>query len=465
MRALSVLFLVAAAAAAQTVDRTKEPVTPAVPDFKLPPISDARLPNGLRVELVEDARLPLVTVRLNFHAGAKFDPAGQPGVAAATAMLLVEGTKTRTSPQIAEAVDSLGGSLNGAANADSITLSGSALGERLTKLLEIMADVARNATFPEDEVALYKQNAIQVLASRRARPAFLAEEKLYELVFGSHPYARYASTPQSIQKLTRAQVTAHRDAFLVPNNASLLVIGRLPQRAALNKAIAQYFGDWEKKDTPAGPKPDFPAPKRQIVLIDRPGSVQADIHAGRLAPKRSDSEYYPLMVGNIILGGGTSSRMFREIREKQGFAYDAHSEYETRRDAAMVKAITQVRNEVVEKAVAALMEELNRMGAVRVAASELSLAKNYISGSYLIRFETQEGLAANLTAMDTLGLPNEFLEKANLNVRRVEPDQIQAAAKRYIAGGDSAIVVVGDAAKIGDALRKFGEVTVVKAEK
>jgi zinc protease len=414
--------------------------------------------------LVEDPRLPLVTARLNFQAGTKFDPADLPGLAAATASLLNEGTKTRTSEQIAEAVDRLGGSLSGSASADAMTLSGSALAEHLPALLEIVADVARNAVFPDDEVALYKQNALQILAARRAEPAFLAEERLYSAVYGSHPYGRYSATPQSINKLDRTRVVQFRDTFLVPNNAALILIGRLPKRDQLTKLITQQFGSWAKKDVPSPPKPEFPAAKRQIILIDRPGSVQADIHAGRLAPVRSASEYYPLMVGNIVLGGGTSSRMFREIREKKGFAYDAHAEYETRRDAAMIKAITQVRNEVVEPAMTAVLDELNRIGAERVAATELSLAKNFISGSYLIRFETQEGLAANLTNMDSLGLPNEFLEKANQNVRRVEPDQIQAAAKRYIGGGDNAIVVVGDASKIADAVKKFGEVTVVKAE-
>jgi zinc protease len=465
MRALFLPLLAAAALSAQTVDRTKEPATPPVPDFKLPPIADTKLANGLRVVLVEDPRLPLVTVRLTFHGGAKFDPAELPGLAAATASLLTEGTKTRTSRQIAEAVDRLGGSLSGGATADALTLSGNALSERLGDLLQIVADVARNASFPDDEVALYKQNALQMIAQRRSSPAFLAEEKLYAAVYGSHPYGRYSSTPESIQKLDRQRVAQFRDSLLAPNNAALILIGKLPKRDALDKTIAQHFGSWAKKDVPAPPKPDFPAPQRQIFLIDRPGSVQADIHAGRLAPVRSSPEYYPLMVGNIILGGGASSRMFREIREKQGFAYDAHAEYETRRDAAMWKAITQVRNDVVEPAMKALLEELNRMSAERVAAAELSSAKNFVSGGYLIRFETQEGLAGNLANMQALGLPNEFLERANLNVRRVEPDQIQAVAKKYIGGGDNVIVVVGDASKIADAVKKFGEVTVVKAER
>jgi predicted Zn-dependent peptidase len=464
MRVIPVLLLAAGALSAQGVDRTKEPATPPVPDFKLPAIHESKLSNGLRVVLVEDSRFPLVSARLNFHAGTKCDPADLPGLATNTALLLVEGTQTRSSRQIAETMDSIGGSVHGTANGDSVTVFGDALAESLEKLLDVVADVARNATFPEDEVQLRKQQAKQMLASRRAQPSFLAEEKLYRTVFGPHPYARYSSTPESIEKLDRKAVAAYRDTWLLPNNATLIVLGQIPRRDATLKMVEKYFGGWAKKEVPAAPKGEIPAPRRQILLVDRPGSVQADIHVGRLAPVRSASEYYPLMVGSVILGGGASSRMFTIIREKEGFAYDAHSEYETRREAGMAKAVTQVRNDVVEPALKALLEQLDRMGSERVTAGELTSAKNLVGGMYLIRFETQEGLATNLTTMDTLGLPNEFLEKANRNVRNVEPDQLQAAAKKYFGGGDSTIVVVGDAAKIGETLKKFGEVTVTKAE-
>jgi len=462
-RAIGILvFAAAILLPAETVDRTREPATAPVPDFKLPPISETRLSNGLRVVLVEDARFPLVTVRLNFEAGAKFDPADLPGLASNTAALLTEGTKNRSAKQIAEEMDGIGGRLTGSANADALTLSGNALSENLDRLLDVLSDVARNAAFPENEVQLRKRNAKQILASRRAQPYFQADEKLYQAVFGSHPYARYSATMESLDKLDREAFARFRDTHLAPNNATLILIGRLPGRAESLKAVTAYFGSWTRKDVPALSNAAVPAPRRQIILVDRPGSVQADIHAGRLAVVRSDPGYYPLMVGSIVLGGGASSRMFKVIREKEGYAYDAHTEYDTRRDAAIVKAVTQVRNEVLEPALKLLLEELGRLGKERVAAPELTSAKSLIGGSYLIRFETQEGLAANLVSMDTLGLPNSFLEKANENVRNVEPDQLQAAAKKYFRG-DSTIVVVGDGAKIGDTLRKFGEVTITRA--
>lgn len=461
-RTLFALGFAALSMAAQTLDRTRPPQSPPIPGYKLPPVSESKLPNGLAVVVVEDGRFPLATIRLNFQAGSKFDPKDLPGLAEATAALLTEGTKTRTARQISEETDSLGGTLQASAGADSLTISGNALAENLPKLLTLLADVARNANFPKEEVDLHKQNRTESLRAQRAEPAFLAEEKMAELVYGSSPYSHIAPTEASIAKLDPKTLAGFRDTYLVPNNATLLVVGKLPARDALTKLIAAQFGSWQKKDLPAAPKMQFPAPKRQIVLVDRPGSVQGDIHIGGLAPTRLTSEYFPMMVGNTVLGGGTNSRMFRNIREKEGFAYDAHSEYDTHRESAEFQAVTQVRNDVLEPALKAVIAELDRMAKEPVETAELTNIKNYIAGLYLLRLETQDGVANQLNTMQTLGLPKDYLETYVTKVRSVEPQQIQAVAGKHIAPDQAAVVIVGDASKIAETLKKFGELKVVK---
>jgi len=463
-RCLLVLAIAVLQLAAQTVDRTKPPQTPPIPSYKLPPVFETKLPNGLGIVLVEDARFPLVTVRLNFRAGTKFDPPDRPGLAEAVATLLNEGTKTRTSRQISEETDAMGGSLNAGTGPDSLTISGSAVSESLSRLLTLLADVTLNATFPQEEVELYKQNLVQKLRAARAQPDFLAAERLSQAIYGSGPYAHIAPTVESAGKLDPKVLAGFRDTYLVPNNATLLVMGKLPARADLIKTVTQLFGSWPQRQLPPAPDMTVPAPRRQIVLVDRPGSVQADIHVGRAAPTRLSSEYFPLMVGNSVLGNGANSRMFRVIREKEGFAYDAHSEYSTKRDAADLAAVTEVRNEVIEPALRAVFTELENMADAPVPADELANTKNFLSGIYLLRLETQDGLANQLNTIQTLGLPNNYLETYTTRVRSVEPDQIQAVAKKYIAPDQDAVIIVGDASKIGDAVKKFGEVTVVKAE-
>ena len=463
-RSIFLLLVSALAAGAQPIDRTRAPETPPIPAYKLPPVYETKLPNGMAVMLVEDSRFPLVSLRLSFLAGSKFDPADMPGLAEATAALLTEGTKTRSARQISEEVDAIGGSLNGATGAEGLVLAGSALSEHTATLVALAADAARNATFPQDEVNLHKQNRLQNLMAQRAEPGFLAAEKMAAVVYGSSPYAHIAPTPASIGKLAPEVLAKYRDTWLVPNNATLILIGNLPARDELMKSIAAQFGSWQQKALPAAPKVEPPAPKRQIVLVDRPGSVQADIHVGRLAPTRTSPDYFPLEVGTTALGGGANSRMFRNIREKEGFAYDAHSEYDTHRDAADFEAVTEVRNEVIEPALKAVLAELDQIAQTPMGAAELTNTKNYLAGMYLLQLETQGGLASQLNTIKTLGLPNDYLETYTTRIRSVEPDAVLAAAKKYIAPEQAAIVVVGDASKIGDALRKLGDVTVAKAE-
>jgi predicted Zn-dependent peptidase len=311
---------------------------------------------------------------------------------------------------------------------------------------------------------LHKQNRKQALLQELTNPAYLANRKFNELVYGKHPYAHVGPTMQSLDKLDRNAVVSYRDRYLTPNNAVLILIGKLPPRAQMMKVIEAQFGSWPRKEVEAPAEAPVPASRRQLVLVDRPGSVQADIHIGRLAVTRTSAEYYPLLIGRMILGGGSSSRMFTNIREKEGFAYDAHAEQIPHREAATFAAVTQVRNEVLEPALKAVIAELERMEKERVSAEELTNAKNLSSGSFLLRLETQNALADQFVMMRNIGLPNDYLEKFTDRVRAVEPDQVLSAAKKYMAPDSSVIVVVGDASKIGKALEKFGPVTVTKVE-
>jgi zinc protease len=441
----------------------RPPVTPPIPSFKLPPVYETRLANGLNVVLVEDARFPLITARLSFLAGSKFDPPALPGLSENVAALLTEGTKTRTSRQLAEELASIGGTITGGAGPDGLTLAASSLSEHAPKLLDLLADVSRNAVFPAPEIDLRKTNRKQSLLAQRSQSSFLAEERLHSAVFGPHPYAHIAPTMESLDRFTAGDLARFRDAYLIPNNGNLILLGKLPPRAETLKLIERQFGTWQSKPAPAGPEAKLPPARRRIVLVDRPGSVQADIHLGQLALTRSDPDYFPLIVGGIILGQGPGSRMFANIREKQGFAYDAHSEIDTYKDAGIFAAVTQVRNDVIGQALQAVIDELEGMAKTPVAAEELADAKNYASGLFLLRLETQSGLADQLNTMKLLGLPNDYLEKYTERIRAVQPPAIQAAAKKYVAPAEAAIVVVGDAQKIGPALEKFGKPEIVKA--
>jgi zinc protease len=179
---------------------------------------------------------------------------------------------------------------------------------------------------------------------------------------------------------------------------------------------------------------------------------------------RLSPDYFPLTVGNGVLGSGTASRLFNDIREKQGFAYSVYSHIIPLKDSGVFDAAMQVRNEVTGQALSSMLSELQGMASAPVTATELSDIKNFLSGTFVLRLQTQDGLATQLAGIKAIGMPLDYLEKYTTRVRSVEPDQIQAVAKKIIAPDESSIVVVGDAKQIGPALEKFGKVDITSGK-
>jgi predicted Zn-dependent peptidase len=462
-RSLSYLLLAAALPlAAQTVDLTKPPVSKDPRPYKLPPVSESKLPNGLTIVLAEDNRFPLVTSRLVFLAGNKRDPKEIPGLAASVATMLMQGTSSHDYQQIAEDLDSLGGVMAATTGADSLNIEASVLSENFDRMLALVSDVARNAIFPAPELDLHKQNRKQTLMAQHAQPAFLANEEYRKVLFGDTPYGHVGPTAESIDKLDRKALEDFRDTYLVPNNAYLILVGKLPARAQLMKTITAQFGSWEQKKVPAYVAPKVPESKRELVLVDRPGSVQADMRLGKIGATYNDADYFPENVGSTIEGGGPNSRLFLDIREKRGFAYDVHTEVAALADAGTFSTVTQVRNEVVGEALQGILDHLDRMAKEPVERQELSEAKSYSNGVFLLSMEPQRGLADRLVQMKVMNQPKNYLETYTTKINSVEPDQIESAAKKYMATDNDAIVVVGDAAAIEKPLEKFGTVRVVK---
>ncbi|MBL8177651.1 MAG: insulinase family protein [Bryobacterales bacterium] len=460
MKAL-IVFVTAAALLGQ---QSKPPETPPLQPFKLPQIKERKLGNGLTVLLAEDQRIPLVTLRLAFVAGSRFDPEGKSGLSETVASLLKEGTASRNSRQIAEELADIGANLDVNSNADGLTVSGNVLSGQFAALLELTSDVVRNASFPEDEIKLRKQNRAQELAFQRSQSSTLASEKVRSVLFGAHPYSRYLPSPASVNAITRSDLMGFRDRLLTPANAVLVLIGAIPGEQQTMDMLRARFESWTNKPVPTPPSGEAPKAARKLVVIDRPGSAQVDIMTGHATVNRLQADYFPLIVGTAILGGGASSRLFLNLRERDGFAYQANAMHVPFRDTGYVSAITQVRPEVLEPAMKGLFAEMDKMAAEPVTSQELSNVKNYLNGFFVIGLESQGGLANQLAALRVAGAPLEYLEQYVTRVRSVEPDQIQRVAAKYMTSKDAAIVVVGDAGKIAKTVEKFGAVQVEKAQ-
>lgn len=439
------------------------PDLPARP-FVLAKEQSRTLPNGLKIVVVESHTVPVVTLRLGVLAGSVLDAPDSPGLAAATASLMTEGTDKFNSLQLQEAVDSLGGALTVTAGKDSATVGASALRENFNRLTEIMADVLLHPAFPPDELATYKQLTLQSLVLQRQQPAFLASQEFNKVVYGSHPYGVSSTTPPAVQALTPEKLRAFYQAHYTPRGAVLVVVGDIKPAAAFAQ-LTKTLGGWAAA-TGAAVTTAYPAPPtmtaRRIYLVNRPGSVQSNIVLGNLAIKRGDPDFYPLAVANVILGGGFGSRLFASVREHLGYAYDVSSLLNRNGLAGDFIASAQTRTDVTAPALKEMLHLTDQMRATPVTETEMKEAKSYLKGTFVLGLVTQAGLGANLLSRELYGLPADYLSSFRSRIDAVTAADVQRVAQKYFLAGGAAIVVVGDADKLREPLKDVGEVEEVK---
>jgi zinc protease len=439
------------------------PPPPAPPrPINWPAISESKLDNGLTVVLVPLHNVPKITANLSILAGRGTAYKTQPGVAQLAGRVANEGTATRTSLQIKQELRSIGGSLTVGVDNDATTLSASSLSEFAPKLLDIVSDVARHPAYPQSEVALAKTNFAQEIEEERSSPDFLASEQLDKALFGGHPYGFSVPDPAAIKNVTRDSLKTFAATYYVPNNAALVIVGDF-DAATMRAEVAKAFGSWKRAPLPHAPKLVLPIrDKRQIYVIDRPGSVQSTILIGAPAPPRRSADYIPLRTTNMIYGGAFYSRLTRNIRESKGYTYSPFSSADLRRAAGAFTAGASVRNEVTGPTLLEMLYELDRMRVEPVTAEELQSAKTYSIGGMELELESQASLATRISTIYIDELSRDFLQTFRDKVSALTPADVQRAASKYFDTYRSAIVVVGDYKQIKDQIAPFGDVKLVK---
>lgn len=441
--------------------RKNPPALPAPRPFKMPPVTEYKLDNGLLVELLEDHRVPFITVEVGIKAGAAHDPENMLGLSSMTASMLTEGTTSKKSREIAEEVDFIGGALTAVSDADFTVIVGSALSRYTDRLLTELSDVLLNPSFPEDELKLKKTNLLQELVMKRSEPGFLVNERFSSVVFGKHPYAVVAPKPETVERIQRLDLVDFHKKFYLPNKSVLIVVGDF-NTDSMKGLITKCLGSAWMRATMEIVKSPLPPKQsgRRIYLVDRPGSVQSSIMLGNIGIKRTDPDYFPFMVCNQILGGGGNARLFLNIREQKGYTYGAYSKFSARKDPGAFDASAEVRTEVTAPSLQEFIYELERLRNVKVSDKELSDAKAHIAGAFQLGLETQAGLVQKLIDVKMYELPANYLETFTDNVMAVTKDKVQEVARKYIDLDNIVITVVGDGAKIKNDLQYFGPVEV-----
>ncbi len=460
----TLLAIVIFTTAAFAQEKTPPAPGPARP-LNLPKITEKKLSNGLTVVLAPLPNVPKITALLTYRsATTAADRAAHPGISQIASSVANEGTDTRTSKQIKEELRSIGGSLGLASDADSTTLSASALSEFSSRLFDLMSDVTQHPSFPANELKLAQENTIQQIRAARANPNFLVNERFQKAVFGNHPYGFVVPDEKSISALTQQDLKTFVGTYYIPNTSHLIVVGDFESDKIMPE-IEKAFGGWKSGTAPADDNPPVPVrDKRQIYFINRPGSIQSGIYIGNVAIPRKDKDYFAIRTANTIYGGSFYSRLTRNIREDKGYTYSPFSSANTQLKTGSFIAGAFVRNEVTGPTLLEIFYELDRMRVLPVTDEELKAAKEFSTGNFSVELASQSGLAGRINTVYTYDLDKSFINDFRPKIEALTAADIQRAAAKYFDTYHAAVVIVGDWDKVKDQVTPFGEVTMYDAE-
>ena len=456
---LGALCLVAAPATAQVSvpwpsERPPAPLAPR--EVQFPPYEMKTLANGLQVIAVAHHEQPIVSLRLLVRAGAANDPDGKSGVASLAAILLDQGTTSRSAQEIANQIDFIGGALGTGSGSDLTFVNALVMNDAFDFGLELLHDVARNPAFADEEIDRQKQQIISSLQVNEQDPDYIAATVFDRLVWGFHPYGVPSSgTPGSLAAITRADLQAYHRAHFVPNNMILAVVGDV-QPAAAFAAVEKVFGSWAGGEVPAIRAADPPPPTRRIVIVDRPDAVQTEIRVGQLAIPRKHPDYMAWDLAVKVLGGEGANRLHQVLRSARGLTYGASADTEARKHGGSFVAETDTRTETTAEALRLMVDEFSRLQRERVRQIELSGAQDYLSGSFPLTIETPNEIATQILNVLFYELPVSEIGSFRERVQAVTPDDIQRVAREYIRPDRLSIVLVGNARLFVQQLAQMG---------
>jgi zinc protease len=408
-------------------------------------IHRTRLENGITVIAVENNAADIIAARLFFKAGSSRETVTKAGLAHLLANVITKGTHTLSAADIAEKVESVGASLGADAAADYFLMSLKTVSADFRAMLHLLGEILRSPTFPEAEVELERSLTLQHIRSQQEQPFNLAFKQLRQAMYPNHPYGvSVMGTEETVAQLTRADLQQYHRHYLRPENLTIAISGCLTPEETL-AWVEQVFGDWQN---PAEAIASFhfqditANPTTQLLAQETQQSI---LMLGYLATSVHDEDYIPLKLLNTYLGNGLSSRLFVELREKRGLAYDVSAFYPTRLGRSQFVAYMGTAPENTAIAREGLYRELERLCSVKLLPEELQAAKNKLLGQYALGKQTNAEIAQILGWYETIGIGIDFDLRFPTYVNHVTPEIAQQVAQRYFTGAPY-ISIVGPAA-------------------
>lgn len=412
------------------------------------------LSNGITLLVIENPSADIISARLFLKAGSRWENPEKAGVSHLVASVLTKGTERLSSLEIAERVESIGASLGTDAASDYFLLSLKTVSADFAEMLELTGELLRSATFPESEVELERRLTLQAIRSQQEQPFTVALDQLRHALYGQHPYALSGlGTEASVAQLTREDLQAYYRTHFRPDNLIISIAGRISPDHAIAR-VEEVLGDWQIPDEPL-PTLNFPTIQSQTNPVLTPQDTQQSIvilgyHAPSISQENAMSDYAALKLLNTYLGNGLSSRLFVELREKRGLAYEVSAFFPTRLDTSHFVAYMGTAPENTAIALAGLKTEIDRLCEAPLSFEELQTAKNKLLGQYALGKQTNSQLAQIFGWYETLGLGVQFDTQFQTEISAIEPEVAQASACRWFH--TSYISLLGPEAAISGAM-------------
>lgn len=414
--------------------------------------SRLQLSNGIVLLVVENAIADIVSSRWFLRSGCSCDPPEKAGIANLVASLLTKGTPDFSWSDIAEQIESVGASCGADAAADYFLMSLKTVSGDFVPLFKLVAQLMRSPTFPLEQIQLEKRLVLQSIRQSQEQPFSLAFKGLREAMYGDHPYGKSTlGTLESVERITQNDLQAFHKAYFRPDNLVISICGRINVSEAVS-LVEDILGDWEapEKPIPQAPFPPFNLDRMSGIspVIQPQDTQQSIVMVGYPGAPVKSPDYAVLKLLNTYLGNGLSSRLFVELREKRGLAYDVSAFYPTRQDLSQFVVYMGTAPSNTEIAITSLQEEVERLSETSLTLDDLSTSKNKLLGQYALGKQTNSQIAQILGWYETIGLGIEFDDHFQEMIAQVTLDQAQAISKTYLTSGCLSIVgpqeVVGE---------------------
>ena len=433
---------------------------------KLPAYTREVLSNGTVVYCMQRSGIPLVRFLVLVKGGNESDPADRSGLASVTAELLRRGTAQHTAAQFSEDVDSLGGTFNAGADEQSTTVSAEFLSKDFNRGLAMVAEAVLHPTFPEEEVRKTVARRVDGLKATKDSPGAAIRPYYQTFFFGSaHPYGRVPDEA-SYDRIRRAEVVEDHQRLFVGRNLIVIVAGDFDPAAAKAR-VAQTFGAVPAGDAfafmsnAAVPRPAAP----RVLLVDKPDATQTYFTIAQPGVRRSPPDRVPLILVNTLFGGRFTSMINDALRVSSGLTYGASSTVQMGRLDGAITINTYTKTDTTAQAIDMALDVLKGLGAKGISAEQLASAKAYVKGEYPTRtVQTADQVASVLGEMELYGLGRDEVDQYFQRVDAVTLEQANAVARKYYRTDNLTFVLLGNADKIREVAKKYGDVVEKQAK-